>query len=95
MLLAGRANVKNAVMMAAIPELKTAACVRPGFERHHLVLQNFGVGMRDARVNQIRAFALLGWSPAAGDVERALGGFRTGEYVSGAAKYRGPRRPER
>ena len=95
MVVSGRAKVKKAVMMAAMPELKTAASRRAGFERHDLVFQNLGVRMREARIDQVGALARRRLNLARGDGERVLGRLRTGEDISGAAEDRRPRRPER
>ena len=77
------------------PGIKHRGFARAALERDHLIFQNFGVGVRDARINQVRAFALFGRDTITGNGERPLGGFRTGENVGGAAKHGGPRRPKR
>ena len=78
-------------MIAAMPELKTSAAVGAGFERHDLVFENFGVGMIEARIDQVGLLAGLGCGAAGHQVEGALGGFGTGEDISRTAKNSGPR----
>ena len=65
-----------------------------GFERHDLVFENLGVGMREAGVDQVGALAVLGLDLARGDGEGVLGRLRAGEDVSGTAKDRRPRRAD-
>ena len=55
MVLSGRAKAKNAVMIAAMPELNTAAYAPPGIQGYNLVFQNLRIGMRESRVDQVRA----------------------------------------
>ena len=92
MVVSGRTTAKKAVMIAAIPVLK-ASGLRAGFERDDLVFEDFGVGMGEARVDEVGALALsAGTRPEA--QRRPLGRFGAGEDVSGTAKYRGPGRPK-
>src|SRR5262249_16000673 len=60
--------------------------MRAGFERDDLIFENFGVGMIEARVNQIWFFARLRMRAASHDIEGALGSFGTGKDVSRTAK---------
>src|SRR5581483_3938204 len=61
---------------------------RAGFEWDDLVLQNFGVRVREARVDQVGALAIGGLDFAGEDGKCVLGSLRTFEGVSGAAEYR-------
>ncbi len=72
--------------MAAMPELKTAASRRAGFEGHDLVLEDLRVGVREAGIDEVGALAVLGLDLAHGDGEGPLGGFGIGEDVRRAAE---------
>ena len=59
---------------------------RACFEVDDLVLEDFGVGMIEARIDEVGGFAFGHFHPAAGDVECALGSLGAGEDVRRAAK---------
>ncbi len=77
------------------PGVEHQCRVRAGFKRHQTLFQNFGVGMIEARVNQVGLLAGVGLGASGHQIEGALGGFRAGEDVGGTAEHRGPRRSDR
>ena len=77
------------------PGIENRGVAAAGLERHNLVFQDLGVGMREAGVDQVGAFALCGLDLAGGDGEGVLGRLRAGENVGRAAENRRPGRSER
>ncbi len=77
------------------PGVENQGRVRAGFERHHARLQDFGVGVIEARIDQVGLLAGVWLGAASHQVESALGGFRAGENVGGTAEHRGARRSNR
>ena len=77
------------------PGVENQRRVRAGFERHHALFQDFGVGVIEARIDQVGLLACIGLGAAGHQVESALGGFRAGENIGGTAEHRGTRRSDR
>ncbi len=76
------------------PRIENQCRVRAGFKRYHARFQNFGVGVVEARIDQIGLLAGCRLSTSSHQVEGALGGFGAGENVGGTAKHRGTRRSD-
>src|SRR5271165_3109253 len=66
-----------------------------GLKRNDLVLQNLGIGMRKARIDQVGAMARRRREFAGEHRECMLGRFGIGENISRTAKDRRPRRANR
>ena len=67
---------------------------RPALERHDLVLQDLGVRVRQAGVDQVDALVGVGPRLPEGDGEGALGRLGAVEDVGGRAEHGGPGRSE-
>lgn len=74
--------------------VETQGRVRARFERDHARFQDLGIGVIEARVDQVGLLANIGLCASGDQIEGAFGRFRAGEDVSGTAENRGAGRSD-